>query len=143
VEGNRLREPGVGLPLLKPTTPQVGRLFEGQMPNAFDMERVGKGIAHRLMISDETVTGAKLADEFRLANDQQVREAIHFARCQRDPNVSRIAASSVGYFWAASKEDGLPTILGLRGRAFSMLDAASGMAHAYGIFNLDQCELQI
>lgn len=113
------------------------------MSNPFDMEHVGKCIAHRLFISGETVTGAKLADEFRLANDQQVREAIHWARCQRDPGVSRIAASSNGYVWAVNKEDGLPTILGLRGRAFSMLDAASGMAHAYGIFNLDQCELSL
>lgn len=113
------------------------------MRDGINIEKVGRGIAARLYISGEKVTGAKLAEEFRLAGDQEAREAIHWARCQRDAALSRIAASSTGYFWAPNKEDGLPTIHGLRGRAFSMFDAASGMAHAYGIINLDQCELSL
>lgn len=104
----------------------------------FDIEAKAKGIASRLMISGEKVTGEQLAREFGLAGDEQVRDVIHWARTQGDPAISRIAAGRSGYFWAPTKEVGLPTIKGLRGRGLSMFDAAKGMAAAYGINNIEQ-----
>ena len=113
------------------------------MSQPFDIERTARGIASRLMLSGETVTGAKLADEFGLAGSEQVRECVNWLRKQGDPSISRIASDETGYTWAIRYEQAQATVHHLKGRAFSILGAASGLAKSFGRTGIEQEELSL
>lgn len=107
------------------------------------MERVAKGIASRLMISGETVTGAQLAAEFGLSSSEEVRQCVNWLRRQGDPQISRIASDSTGYSWARDYAQVSDTVHHLKGRAFSILDAARGLAKSFGRSEIEQEELSL
>jgi hypothetical protein len=108
------------------------------MTKPFDIETKAKGIASRLMLSGEKVTGAKLAVEFGLSDSQQVRECVNWARKQGDSGISRIASDSGGYWWCSKWEDVETTVHHLRGRAYSILEASRGLAKSFGKSHLEQ-----
>ena len=109
----------------------------------FDLETKARGIASRLMISGEKVSGAQLAQEFGLTDSQKVRECVNWLRKQGDPSISRIASDEGGYAWATKWADVETTVHHLTGRAHSILAASRGLAKAFGKSNIEQESLSL
>ena len=113
------------------------------MSKPFDIELYAQRISSRLMLSGEKRTGAELAREFDLDCSQRVRACVNYARKQGNPQLSRIASDETGYWYAKSFEEAASTMHHLRGRAFSILDAARGLAASFGVKNIEQEELSL
>lgn len=86
----------------------------------------------KLMSSpNKPILSPQIESEWKLAGPK-FRAMVNYLRSLGDPLLSRIAATSKGYYWADNRDDAATTITSLGQRARQIRSAEVGMRKAFG-----------